>query len=52
MAGYWPTPDAIKNDPIVADKMNTLPKIVFSRTLEKAEWNDTKLVKADIEDEL
>ena len=36
MASYWPTPDAIKNDPIVADLMNRLPKIVFSRTLEKA----------------
>jgi len=52
MASYWPTPDAIKNDPIVAEKMNTLPKIVFSRTLEKAEWNNTKLVKADIEEEI
>jgi dihydrofolate reductase len=35
MAGYWPTPDAIKNDPIVAERMNSLPKIVFSKTLEK-----------------
>ena len=52
MASYWPTPDAIKNDPIVAEKMNTLPKIVFSRTLEKAEWNNTRLVKADIEEEI
>jgi dihydrofolate reductase len=52
MASYWPTPDAIKNDPIVAEKMNTLPKIVFSRTLEKAEWHNTRLVKADIEEEI
>lgn len=37
MAGYWPTPDAIKNDPIVAGKMNALSKIVFSRTLNKVE---------------
>ena len=45
MAGYWPTPDAIKNDPIVAGKMNALPKIVFSRTLNKVEWNNTRLLK-------
>src|SRR6266567_4070656 len=36
MAGYWPTPYALENDPIVADRMNNLPKVVFSRTLEKA----------------
>ncbi len=45
MASYWPTADAIKNDPIVAGKMNALPKIVFSRTLNKAEWNNTQLMK-------
>ena len=45
MAGYWPSPDAIKNDPIVAGKMNALPKIVFSRTLNKVEWNNTRLLK-------
>ena len=33
MAGYWPTPDAIKNDPVVAERMNSAEKIVFSRTL-------------------
>jgi dihydrofolate reductase len=52
MAGFWPTPDAIRNDPIVAEKMNSLPKIVFSRTLEKAEWNNTRLVKDHIEEEI
>ena len=48
MAGYWPTPLAINNDPIVAAGMNNLPKVVFSRTLDKASWNNTKLVKGDI----
>src|SRR5207247_9012248 len=28
----------------VAEQMNNLPKIVFSRTLDKASWNNTKLV--------
>jgi dihydrofolate reductase len=52
MAGYWPTPQAIKNDPIVAERMNNLPKVVFSRTLDKAAWNNTKLVKADLAAEI
>jgi dihydrofolate reductase len=52
MASYWPTPDAIENDPIVAAKMNSLPKIVFSRTLEKVEWSNTRLVKDNIEEEI
>ncbi len=48
MASYWPTPEAIKNDPVVAEGMNRLPKIVFSRTLDKVDWNNTKLVKGDM----
>lgn len=47
MAGYWPTPAAQKNDPVVAEQMNALPKIVFSRSLDKAEWRNTRLVKGD-----
>ena len=47
MAGYWPTPDAIASDPIVARGMNTAMKIVFSRTLDKADWSNTRLVKGD-----
>jgi dihydrofolate reductase len=52
MASYWPTEAAIRNDPVVAGKMNTLPKIVFSRTLETAEWNNTKLVKGNVAEEI
>jgi dihydrofolate reductase len=52
MAGYWPTPEAIKNDPVVAEKMNSLSKIVFSRTLNKVAWSNTRLVKENIEEEI
>ncbi len=52
MANYWPTADAMKNDPIVAEKMNSLPKIVFSRTLDKVEWQNTRLVKDNIAEEI
>jgi len=32
--------------------MNNLPKIVFSRTLDKAPWNNTKLVGGDLAAEI
>ncbi len=44
MAGYWPTKQAMEQYPVVARGMNTVPKVVFSRTLEKASWNNARLV--------
>jgi len=52
MASFWPTPLANQIDPVVAERMNNLPKVVFSRTLEKASWNNTKLVKSNIAAEI
>jgi dihydrofolate reductase len=37
---------------IIAPKMNNLPKIVFSKTLEKVEWNKSRLIKDNIADEV
>ncbi|HEY8259471.1 MAG TPA: dihydrofolate reductase family protein [Gemmatimonadales bacterium] len=48
MVSYWPTPLAKKNDPAVAEGMNKLPKIVFSRTLDKSSWENTTMVKGDV----
>jgi dihydrofolate reductase len=48
MAGYWPSPDALNNDPVVAQGMNGSTKIVFSRTLDRADWANTRLVKDDM----
>ncbi len=48
MASYWPTPNAIENYPVLAERMNSLPKVVFSRTLDKASWNNTTLVKGGL----
>jgi dihydrofolate reductase len=48
MAGFWPTAEAMKSMPVVAERMNALPKVVFSRTLDQASWNNTKLVKSDM----
>jgi dihydrofolate reductase len=52
MVSYWPTPAARENDPLVAERMNNLPKVVFSRTLDKASWSNTRLVKGDLATEV
>lgn len=52
MAGFWPTPFALENMPVVAERMNNLPKVVFSRTLDEASWNNTTLVKGDLAEEM
>lgn len=48
MASYWPTPDAIKKDPLVAERMNNLSKVVFSRTMDSTSWNNSQLAKGDL----
>jgi dihydrofolate reductase len=48
MSSYWPTPMAAKNAPVVAERMNSLPKVVFSRTMNQATWNNTRLIQGDL----
>jgi dihydrofolate reductase len=52
MAGYWPTQQALADDPVVAKQMNSREKIVFSKTLKAAAWNNTKLVRGDAVEEV
>ena len=52
MASYWPTPTAVANDPVVAGKMNSFPKIVFSKTLSRPTWQNTRLVKENFVQEI
>lgn len=47
MAAYWQTATGE-----VAEYMNRLPKVVFSRTLARADWHKTKLVKSDVAAEI
>jgi dihydrofolate reductase len=47
MASFWPTAVATQHMPVVAERMNNLPKIVFSRTMKQASWNNTRLVTGD-----
>jgi len=52
MASFWPTPQALTVMPGVAERMNSLPKVVFSRSLKKATWNNTRLLKGELADEV
>lgn len=52
MASFWPTPQAREALPIVAERMNNLPKVVFSRTLDKVLWNNTELIKGGLVTEI
>jgi dihydrofolate reductase len=52
MAAFWPTAQAAKMLPQVAEGMNRMRKIVFSRTLDKATWQNTTLVKGDLRTEV
>src|SRR5579872_5247046 len=47
MLSYWPTPLAMQQNPVVAKRMNALSKLVFSHTLDRANWENTRLVKGD-----
>lgn len=48
MAGWWPAPAAAAAMPDVARQMNALPKVVFSRTLSQASWQNTRLIGDDL----
>ena len=48
MSSYWPTPLAIKNDPVVAARMNGSAKLVASRTLGTPTWSNTTVIQGDL----
>ncbi len=45
MASFWPTEVAKSTNPVFANALNNTPKIVFSRMMEKADWQNTRVVK-------
>ncbi|HEX6568467.1 MAG TPA: dihydrofolate reductase family protein [Acidimicrobiales bacterium] len=62
-AAYWPhavpyeegdevNPAAGKEDPRIIRALNEEAKLVFSTTIEKAEWNNTRVVGDGLEDEI
>jgi dihydrofolate reductase len=48
MSSYWPTPLATENDPVVAERMNRIPKLVVSRSLRSPAWSNTTVIKEDL----
>lgn len=44
MASYWPTEAGMRDDPVVAAKMNELDKLVFSHSLQHADWQHTTVL--------
>ena len=52
MESYWTSGQAMKDDPVITAKMNGTPKIVFSRTLAKADWKNTRLIKDHVAEEV
>jgi dihydrofolate reductase len=56
MESYWPTvltnPSSTSMELRHAAWVENIRKIVFSRTLDKAKWNNTILIKANIEEEM
>jgi dihydrofolate reductase len=43
MASFWPT-----SDDAYATPMNEIPKVVFSRTLDRAAWADSRIARGDL----
>jgi dihydrofolate reductase len=52
MAAFWPTEQAEQVMPDVAAGMNKAKKIVFSKTLKKADWANTTIISNDIFEEV
>jgi dihydrofolate reductase len=48
MAAYWPSAPADE----IAEQMNQLPKVVFSKTLPVADWQNSRLVRSDAVEEV
>jgi dihydrofolate reductase len=47
MAEHWPY-----SDDEYAAPMNDLPKVVFSRTLERADWNGSRVARGELAEEI
>lgn len=48
-AAYWPN---APKDELIAKTLNSIPKYVWSRTLDKVEWNNSTLIKGDMDEEV
>jgi dihydrofolate reductase len=47
MAAYWPT-----SSHDYAAPMNEIPKVVFSKSLERADWPESRIARGDLAEEI
>jgi dihydrofolate reductase len=52
LASYWPRPDIEERDRPFAAPLNQLPKVVFSRKVDRLDWHNTRVVKGDLATEI
>lgn len=55
MLSYWPAAErnpASSSDLAFARRMNALPKVVLSRTLERADWSNTTIVRDRVKEKI
>ncbi len=52
MYAYWTSDDASDNNPEFAKLMNTKKKIVFSKKMEKPQWEHTTVIKDNIKQQI
>lgn len=48
MASHWPQASVIESDPVIAKHMNALPKYVVSGSLDRVDWNNSRLISGDV----
>ena len=48
MASWWPTPQAAKAMPQVAEGMNRMTKYVASKSLTQLDWSNSQLLEGDL----
>jgi dihydrofolate reductase len=52
MAGFWPTPQGQADDKEIAATMSALPKVVVSNRPVTPSWQPTKVITANVHDEI
>jgi dihydrofolate reductase len=60
LAEYWPIAipkttmprNPGEEHPFIIEKMNILPKIILSKTLDKVEWKNSMLIKENVKEEI
>jgi dihydrofolate reductase len=51
LAEYWPNPTEPRDLPFAAP-MNEIPKVVFSRSIDRLDWNQTRIARGDLTTEI